>query len=40
MLAPTSSSVTTPIPTAPATNSVCGMSFYVDNRLSPSNIGE
>lgn len=29
-LAPTSSSVTTVIPTAPATNSVCGMSFYMD----------
>lgn len=40
MLAPTSSSVTTVIPTAPANGSVCGMCFYVDNRLSPSNIGE
>jgi len=38
-LAPTSSSVTTMIPTAPATNSVCGMSFYVDFRNSPSNYG-
>ena len=38
-LAPTSSSVTTAIPTAPATNSVVGMSFYVDFKFSPSNIG-
>lgn len=38
-LAPTSSSVTTAIPTAPAAGSVVGMSFYVDYRLSPSNIG-
>lgn len=37
-LAPTSSSVTTAIPTAPANGSVVGMSFYVDARLSPSNI--
>jgi hypothetical protein len=33
-LAPTSSSVTTPIATAPATNSVCGMSFMVSARAS------
>ena len=26
--------------TAPANNSVIGMSFYVDARLSPSNIGD
>ena len=38
LLAPTSSSVTTPIPTAPAAGTVIGMSFYVDARLSPSNI--
>lgn len=29
-MAATSSSVTTPIPTAPADNSVCGMSFYLE----------
>lgn len=39
LLADTSSSVTTKIPTAPAAGSVCGMSFYVDARFSPSNIG-
>jgi hypothetical protein len=38
MLAATSSSVTTPVPTAPANGSTCGMCFYVDARLSPSNI--
>jgi uncharacterized protein (DUF2147 family) len=41
-LAPTisGSAFDTPfIPTAPADNSVVGMSFYVDARLSPSNIG-
>jgi len=38
-LAATSSSVTTNIPTAPANNSTVGMSFYVDFRFSPSNIG-
>lgn len=38
-LAPTSSSVTTLIPTAPANGSVVGMSFYVDNKFSPSNVG-
>lgn len=38
-LAATSSSVTTVIPTAPANGSVCGMSFYVDAKFSPSNIG-
>lgn len=38
-LAPTSSSVTTPIATAPAQNSTVGMSFYVDFRNSPSNYG-
>lgn len=38
-LAPTSSSVTTAIPTAPANNAVVGMSFYVDARVTPSNIG-
>jgi hypothetical protein len=37
-LAPTSSSVTTPVATAPAHNSTCGMAFYVDAALSPSNI--
>jgi hypothetical protein len=37
-LAATSSSVTTMIPTAPAAGSVVGMSFYVDSRLSPSNL--
>jgi hypothetical protein len=36
--AATSSSVTTPIATAPAAGSTAGMSFYVDTRLSPSNI--
>ena len=39
MLAPTSAGVTTAIPTAPADNSVVGMSFYVDAKFSPSNIG-
>ncbi len=39
MLAATSSSVTTLIPTAPANGSVCGLSFYVDARFSPSNVG-
>lgn len=38
LLAPTNSSTTTVIPTAPAAGSVIGMSFYVDQRLSPSNI--
>jgi hypothetical protein len=38
LLAPTSSSVTTVIPTAPAAGSIVGMSFYVDSRLSPSNV--
>lgn len=38
LLAPTSTSVTTLIPTAPANNSVVGMSFYVDYRFSPSNV--
>lgn len=37
-LAATSSSVTTLIPTAPTAQSTAGMSFYVDARLSPSNI--
>lgn len=37
-LAPTSSSVTTPIATAPTNGSVVGMSFYVDASDSPSNI--
>lgn len=37
-LGATSSSVTTLIPKAPADGSVVGMSFYVDARLSPSNI--
>jgi hypothetical protein len=36
-LGATSSSTTTLIPTAPADNSVVGLSFYVDARLSPSN---
>ena len=35
-LAATSSSTTTLVPTNPANNSVVGMSFYVDARLSPS----
>lgn len=39
LLAPTSSSVTTPIPTAPASGTTIGLNFYVDARLSPSNIG-
>lgn len=38
-LAPTSTSTTTLIPTAPTNNSTVGMSFYVDYRFSPSNIG-
>ncbi len=37
LLAPTSSSVTTPVPTAPAAQSTLGMSFYVDEKQSPSN---
>ena len=37
-LAPTSTSVTTLLPTAPTNNSVVGMSFYVDARFSPSNV--
>lgn len=37
-LADTSASVTTKIATAPATNSVAGMSFYVDEKFSPSNV--
>lgn len=37
-LAPTSTSVTTPIATAPASGSSVGMGFYVDAKLSPSNI--
>ena len=36
-LGATSASVTTSIPKAPANNSVVGMSFYVDARVSPSN---
>ena len=39
MLADTSASVTTKIPTAPVNGSVAGMSFYVDAKFSPSNIG-
>ena len=38
LLGPTSSAVTTPIPTAPASGSVVGFSFYVDEKLSPSNV--
>jgi hypothetical protein len=38
-LAPTSSSVTTAIPTAPAAGSTVGLSFYVDQKFSPSNVG-
>ena len=38
-LAPTNSSTTTVIPTAPAAGSVVGMSFYVDAKFSPSNVG-
>lgn len=37
-LAATSSSVTTQIPTAPAAGSTVGLSFYVDQRNTPSNI--
>lgn len=37
LLAPTSSSVTTPIPTAPASGTTIGLSFYVDYKFSPSN---
>jgi hypothetical protein len=37
-LAPTSAGVTTMIPTAPAAGAAVGLSFYVDARLSPSNI--
>lgn len=37
-LAATSASVTTLLPTAPATTSLVRMSFYVDQRLSPSNV--
>lgn len=36
-LAPTSSSVTTALPTAPTAGSLVGLSFYVDLRVSPSN---
>jgi hypothetical protein len=36
-LAPTSTSVTTLVPTAPASGTTVGMSFYVDYRFSPSN---
>lgn len=39
LLAPTSSSVTTLTPTAPAASTVIGMSFYVDQKFSPSNVG-
>lgn len=39
MLSDTSSSVTTKIPTAPTAGSTVGMSFYVDAKFSPSNIG-
>lgn len=38
LLAPTSSSVTTPVATAPTAQSTLGMSFYMDVDLSPSNI--
>lgn len=38
-LGATSSSVTTPVATAPAAGSTVGMSFYVDFRNSPSNYG-
>lgn len=37
-LSATNSSTTTMIPTAPANNTVVGMSFYVDQRFSPSNV--
>jgi hypothetical protein len=39
LLGPTSSSVTTPVPTAPANGTTVGLSFYVDAKFSPSNIG-
>ncbi len=38
LLGATSASVTTMIPKAPAAGSVVGMSFYVDQKLSPSNV--
>jgi hypothetical protein len=38
-LAASSASVTTKVPTSPTNNSVVGMSFYVDAKFSPSNIG-
>lgn len=37
MLAATNSSTTTLVPTAPAAGTTVGMSFYVDQRVSPSN---
>jgi hypothetical protein len=37
-LAPTSTSTTTLIPTAPTNGSVVGMCFYVDQNFSPSNV--
>ena len=39
LLAPTSTSVTTLLPTAPTAGTTIGMSFYVDARFSPSNVG-
>lgn len=39
LLAATSSSVTTALPTAPAAGSTVGLNFYVDVKFSPSNIG-
>ena len=38
ILGATDAATTTLIPKAPASGSVCGMSFYMDERLSPSNI--
>lgn len=38
LLAPTSASVTTALPTAPAAGSVVGLNFYVDAKLSASNV--
>lgn len=39
LLGATSSSVTTLIPTVPANGTTIGLSFYVDAKFSPSNIG-
>lgn len=39
LLAPTNTTTTTLIPTAPTAGTVVGLNFYVDARFSPSNIG-